>query len=162
MSLSVKMGGFTPGQTVSSVDSGSLPNYVADSSGFITVTGPNDIAAFLNAGYYLEGAKAQAAVLVSADGAIPVTGPGYYVITKSSAACLLTIAAPAATTQDGMAIYITSRTAKAHVLTATGLLNTGSVKTDVATFAAFAGAGVVLIADQGLWNVRSATGITFT
>jgi hypothetical protein len=55
-----------------------------------------------------------------------------------------------------------SQTANAHTITATGLLNTGSASVNVATFAAFAGANVVLMAFNGKWNVISSVGITFS
>jgi hypothetical protein len=94
---------------------------------------------------------------VIAAGAVPVTG-GNYVITAASAQAL-TLAAP---TTNGTTITITSATAFAHTLTATGLLQTGSAAVNVATFAAFAGASLTLVAYNGKWQVRSSTGITFT
>lgn len=97
--------------------------------------------------------------LLSVDGAVPVAS-GLYAITKASAAAL-TLAAPTAA-QNGLTINIVSRTAFAHVLTATGLLNTGSAAVNVATFAAFAGANLTLRADTLKWNVVSQVGITFT
>lgn len=97
--------------------------------------------------------------IISADGAIPIVN-GTYVITKGSAAAL-TLAAPTAA-QAGTELIITSRTAFAHVITATGLLNTGSANVNVATYAAFAGASVTLVADNLKWNVIAQIGITFT
>lgn len=98
-------------------------------------------------------------LVISASGAVPIV-TGNYVITLGSAAAL-TLAAPTAA-QAGTRIGITSRTAFAHTLTATGLLKTGSANVNVATFAAFPGAGLVLVADNLLWNVISQIGITFT
>lgn len=95
------------------------------------------------------------------DGAIPPHANGTFVITKGTAAAL-TLAAPTATTDDGVTITLTSNTAAAHVLTATGLLQDGSTTTDVATFAAHPGASLTLMAYQGKWNVISQVGITFT
>ena len=94
---------------------------------------------------------------VIAAGAVPVTG-GNYIITAGSAQAL-TLAAPVT---NGTTITITSNTAFAHTLTATGLLQTGSAAVNVATFAAFAGASLTLVAYNGKWQVRSQTGISFT
>lgn len=97
----------------------------------------------------------------SADGAITVQ-PGIASISKAGA-CLLTLAAPTAG-QAGTFITITSRTAQAHVLTATSLLGdgvSGSPHT-TATFAAFIGATIVLVACNLIWNVVSVKGVTVT
>jgi hypothetical protein len=119
--------------------------------------------------------------LIAASGAIPITpttGPigGNFVITKAGIA-VLTLAAPKAGAQnwqniggflknnggqDGTILVITSGTLYAHTLTATGLLGTGTANVNEATFAAYAGAGVVLMAYGGLWLVLSSTGITFS
>lgn len=104
---------------------------------------------------------AQAPVLVTANGAIPDSATATYYITKGSAA-VLTLAAPVVGTDDGKTITLRSTTAFAHTLTATGLLETGSAAVNVATFAAFAGAGLVLKAYQGKWLVDSQVGITFS
>lgn len=98
---------------------------------------------------------------ISASGAVAPRVAANYVITKAGVAAL-TLAAPTSGTDDGLQIVITSGTAFAHTLTATGLLNTGSASVNVATFAAFAGAGLTLVAYAGKWNVLSSTGITFT
>jgi hypothetical protein len=76
-----------------------------------------------------------------------------YVITKATAATM-TLPAPTVP-QNGLKLIFTSQTAAAHVLTATALLNnglTGSPFT-TATFAAFPGASLSLVANNGLWNV---------
>lgn len=97
--------------------------------------------------------------VLAADGAIPVVA-GSYVITKPSAAAL-TLAAPTPGTQDGLTITISSASSFAHVITATGLLQTGSAAATTATFAAFQGAGVTLRAYNGKWQVTSAVATTF-
>lgn len=97
----------------------------------------------------------------STDGAIDPHTAACYVITKGSAAAL-TLAAPTATTDDGLQIVITSASAFAHVLTATNLLQTGAATDDVATTAAFAGASLTLMAYQAKWYVISQNAITFT
>ena len=74
----------------------------------------------------------------------------------------MTLAAPIPGTQDGVTITLTSATAFAHTLTATGLLQTGSAAVNEATFAPFAGSSLTLKAYQGKWLVTSAVGITFS
>lgn len=120
-------------------------------------------------------------VLLAASGAVPITPTtspigGSSVITKAGVAAL-TLAAPKAGAQnwqniggflknnggqDGTVLVITSSTLFAHTITATGLLGTGTASVNLATFAAFAGAGVVLLAYNGLWLVLSSTGVTFS
>ena len=95
--------------------------------------------------------------LYAADGAISGLG-GMAVITKGSIAAL-TLAAPSA---DGITLTIVSRSAFAHVVTATGLLDdgvTGGSKNTL-TFAAFAGANAQLISYGSKWNVVSLKAVT--
>jgi hypothetical protein len=96
----------------------------------------------------------------SIDGAIDPHTSAAYVITKGSAAAL-TLAAPTVTTDDGVQIVITSNSAFAHVLTATGLLQTGAATVNTATNSAFAGSSYTLMAYQGKWNVISQNTTTF-
>jgi hypothetical protein len=100
-------------------------------------------------------------IAITASGAITPTG-GNYVITKSSAAAVMTLAAPTSGVQNGAVLHITSSTTQAHTITATGLLGTGSASVNVATFAAFAGSGVTLVAFNGKWLVVSSVGVTFS
>lgn len=100
-------------------------------------------------------------VAISADGAIAPRTSGAYVVTKAGV-CAMTLAAPTATTDDGVEIWVTSNTANAHTLTATGLLQCGTAAVNLATFAAQKGAGVCLVAYQGKWNVKYSVGITFS
>lgn len=106
------------------------------------------------------GGAQKAPVLIAASGAIPVVA-GQYVITDAGIAAL-TLAAPVAGTQDGLTISVISATGFAHTITATGLLQTGSAAVNVATFAAFAGAGLTLKAYNGFWQVSAPVGITFS
>lgn len=83
-------------------------------------------------------------------------------ITKATAAAI-TLVAPSKA-QDGLEITFTSLTAAAHVITATSLLGdavSGSPHT-TATFAAYIGTTITLIAENGIWNVKSSTGVTIT
>lgn len=99
-------------------------------------------------------------VIVSGNQAIPANTSATYVVTKGSI-CAMTLAAPTVTTSDGVEITITSNTAFAHTLTATGLLQTGSASINQANFGAFAGCTIRLMAYQGKWNVISVNVVTF-
>lgn len=104
----------------------------------------------------------EVAATIAADGAITIAH-GVLAITKSASAAALTLEAPTAE-EGGTIMRITSRTAKAHVITATGLINdgvTGGAK-DLATFAAFAGASITLVADNLKWNVLSLNAVAVT
>ena len=95
------------------------------------------------------------------DGAIS-TGADVAVLTKATAGAY-TLAAPTAL-QEGKQIRITSDTAAAHVVTATTLLEdgvTGGLKT-TATFAAFKGASLSLIAIGLRWHVLGKNAVTIT
>lgn len=98
---------------------------------------------------------------ITASGAVNPHVTANYIITKAGVAAL-TLAAPTAVTDDGTEIVISSSTLFAHTLTATGLLSTGTSAVNLATFAAFAGAGLTLKAYNGLWQVKSSVGITFS
>jgi hypothetical protein len=100
----------------------------------------------------------QIPILIS--GAITPTG-GNMVITKAGVAAM-TLAAPVTGTQDGAILRITSATLYAHTVTATGLLSTGTASVNVATFAAYAGAGLTLMAWKGTWIVLYSVGVTFS
>ena len=95
------------------------------------------------------------------NGAINPSLPAFYVITKAGVLAM-TLAAPVVGADEGKIIGISSNTANAHTVTATGLFNTGSASVNLATFAAFAGAGFQVMAVQGKWNVLSSVGITFS
>jgi hypothetical protein len=95
----------------------------------------------------------------AADGAIAIqTGIAH--LTKAGVGAY-TLAAPTAA-QAGTRLTITNGTANAHVLTATNLLEdgvTGGAK-DTATFGAFVGATLVLIAVGLVWYVESKNVVT--
>lgn len=99
-------------------------------------------------------------VALTTNGAIFV-GTGNYIITKAGVLAG-TLAAPVAGIQDGTIIVISSGTTNAHTVTATGLFGTGAATTDLATFAAFRGAGFTVMAYQGKWLVLSSVGVTFS
>ncbi len=77
-----------------------------------------------------------------------------YLLAKATALATTVLAAPS-TAQNGVRLTFTSQTAAAHVITATTLLEdglTGSPFT-TATFPAFIGASMVLVAQNGLYQV---------
>ena len=98
--------------------------------------------------------------LLTTNGALPVVS-GTYLITKAGVLAD-TLAAPTAGSQDGIVIQISSTTANAHTLTATGLFQTGTASVNLATFAAQAGAGLTLMSYNGKWIVLYSSGITFS
>jgi membrane-associated protease RseP (regulator of RpoE activity) len=98
---------------------------------------------------------------IAASGAVNPHVSARYVITKAGIAAL-TLAAPIAGAEDGTLIEITSTTAFAHTLTATGLLRNGAGTVNLATFAANDGAAILLCAYNGKWYVQMAQGVTIT
>lgn len=98
---------------------------------------------------------------ISGDGAITIAA-GIVTMSKGSAAAI-TLAAPSAA-QEGTVITITSRSAYAHVVTATSLVEdgiTGGAKT-TCTFGAFVGASLTLVAINLKWHVVSKNVCTIT
>jgi hypothetical protein len=92
---------------------------------------------------------------VGQNGAIAIpTKNTTFLLTKATALASTTLAAPGKD-QDGLRLTFTNQTNAAHVITATSLLAdgvTGAPHT-TATFGAFIGASLTLVADNGLWNV---------
>lgn len=98
-------------------------------------------------------------VVVSADGPIPIIN-GTVILTKGSAGAQ-TLAAPTAA-QEGTRLTVISGSAFAHVIAATDKLHdgvTGGAK-DTATFAAFQGASITLIAYNLLWYLEGKNLVT--
>jgi hypothetical protein len=86
------------------------------------------------------------------DGAIS-PGGGVVYLTKAGIGAY-TLAAPSS---DGVTLTLVNRTANAHIVTATGLLDdgvTGGSKNTI-TFAAFAGACATLVSGGSKWNVQA-------
>lgn len=98
-------------------------------------------------------------VTLGQDGAIPVPVADSKVLLAKATAAAMTLAAPSLGS-NGVELLITSATAFAHVVTATSLLDTGAagVPFSTATFPAQPGASVLLIAQNGLWNVAATNG----
>lgn len=98
-------------------------------------------------------------VAAAADGAITIQN-STVVVTKGTAAAL-TLAAPTATTHDGIIISVVSATAAAHTVTvATAGFNDLGASGDVATFGGAKGDGFVAVAYQGDWFLLARTNIT--
>jgi hypothetical protein len=83
---------------------------------------------------------------------------GTHALTKPSVGAF-TLTAPG---NDGTRLTIVNRTAFAHVVTATGLLDDGTAvaSKNTATFAAFPGAVLDLVAAGLKWNVSVKSGVT--
>lgn len=94
-------------------------------------------------------------------GAIAVPAVNTIALINKGAVAAMTLAAPSKA-QDGIRLTITSNSAFAHTVTATGLLNTGTATVNLATFAAFAGATLSLVAVGGKWNVTGAVAVVLT
>jgi hypothetical protein len=104
--------------------------------------------------------EANAAVEVFAVNAALTKTTGIKVLTKGSAGAY-TLAAPTAD-EGGRRLTIINGSAFAHVLTATNLIDdgvTGGAK-DTATFGAFVGASIELIAYNGKWTVLAKNVVT--
>lgn len=100
--------------------------------------------------------------VASANGAIsiPDRGSKLVFISKGTAANM-TLAAPTATTHDGVIIDIVSTTAAAHTITATTIgFNAGDAASDVCTFSAAIGNQLRVVAYQGEWYVLNNIGGT--
>jgi len=95
---------------------------------------------------------------ITGDGAITIAS-GVVKLTKGSAAAI-TIVAPSS--QDGTCITITSHSDFAHVVTFTGgtLLDGTTGANTTATFAAFKGASITVIASGNEWLVESINQVT--
>ncbi len=99
-------------------------------------------------------------VSIGQDGAIPIPTSNSVVNINKATALAGTLAAPLLV-DNGLALIITSQTAAAHVVTATGLLRDGVTATgNTITFTAVAGATVTLIAEDGFWNVSAKQNVT--
>lgn len=99
--------------------------------------------------------------LYAASGAVAKTS-SYDVITKTGSLAALTLAAPTAA-EAGLVKVITSTTAFAHTVTATGLFDNGVTggSKNTATFAAFAGASMTIMATaSGKWNIIALHNVT--
>ena len=96
------------------------------------------------------------------DGAISFSLQSQIAVLTKETAGAYTLAAPTTGTHDGRLLKITSTTDAAHVVTATGLILdgvTGGAK-NTATFAAFSGASITLMAMKAKWHVIDLNAVT--
>lgn len=139
--------------------SGTTEKTAVDTSSTQTLTGKTLTSPVITGATITGGTVQAVETVITGDGAITIA-PGVVTLTKGSAAAI-TLAAPTAG-QAGTIITITNGSAFAHVITATGLLQdgiTGGAK-NTATFGAFVGATITLIASQLKWNVKSLNVVT--
>jgi hypothetical protein len=99
----------------------------------------------------------------TAAGAIPVSSGTHSI--NGSGALAMTLAAPVAGSResggdDGKKLHIVAGTAQAHTVTTPANKINGNKLT--ATFAAAVGNGIELVANNGVWMVRSSVGITLS
>jgi hypothetical protein len=130
----------------------------------VTSSLATDFAALPGAASTTRPAYSDVQTTIGANGVIPVPAdvrPVTVNLVKATALSSTTLAAPSVA-NDGSKLTITSQTAAAHVITATSLINDGAsgAPHTTLTFAAFAGASIVLQAQDGLWNVISNNGVT--
>lgn len=99
----------------------------------------------------------------SVSGAITIPTHNTLVMLDKAGIAAMTLAAPSKD-QDDLEITVTSNTAYAHTITATSLINDGvsGAPHTTATFAAYAGATITLLAQKGLWNVKSNNNVTIS
>jgi hypothetical protein len=159
------LGAYSPNTVTNSAPTAANDNsqgYVIGSTWTDTATGVYYVCvdATVGAAVWVAGSP-QAWSPISASGAINPHAAAAYIITKPGIA-VLTLAAPTVGVDDDKVITISSSTLYAHTLTATGLLGTGTSAVNEATFAAYRGAGLVLKAFGGYWNVISSVGISFS
>lgn len=136
-----------------------LPSNLAGSTQVLTGTLTGVAANFSGAVTALTMTGKNVVTTISGDGAITIA-EGIVKLTKGSAAAI-TLAAPTAA-QEGTTIRVISNSAFAHVITATGLLDdgvTGGSK-NTATFGAFAGASIELVAINLKWSVLAKNVVT--
>ena len=101
-------------------------------------------------------------LLSAGSDAIPPHAAATYIVTTAGVDAM-TLAAPTATTDDGKVITVISNTNNSHTITATGLFNSGvSAAVNLATFNAFHGATIILMAYQGRWMVLSLNGVVMS
>ena len=89
----------------------------------------------------------------------PISGLGGLAVLNKAGVGAYTLAAPSS---DGITLTLVNRTANAHIVTATGLLDdgTGAASKNTATFAAFPGATIQLVSYGNKWNAVAKNGVT--
>lgn len=98
-------------------------------------------------------------VTYSVSGAIAIPNQNSIIVLDKAGVAAMTLAGPAAD-QDGLEVTILSATAQAHTVTYTAGFYGDTTSSDVATFAAKAGASMTIIARGGTWGVKSLANVT--
>lgn len=140
------------------------------------ITGPRGVGARSQGGAYSQDAQSdiidtdcfQAPITIlggTTDNVTPTTGQGGNYVVKTAGVDAMTGVAPRAGTDDGLTMAVYSDTANAHTITfGTNCVADGAAGAPhhIITFAAQRGAGIVLRAFNGTWQVLSNTGCTIT
>jgi hypothetical protein len=98
-------------------------------------------------------------VTYSVSGAIAIPNQNSIIVLDKAGVAAMTLAGPAAD-QDGLEVTILSATAQAHTVTYTAGFYGDTTSSDVATFAAKAGASMTIIARGGTWGVKALANVT--
>ena len=98
-------------------------------------------------------------VTYSVSGAIAIPNQNSIIVLDKAGVAAMTLAGPAAD-QDGLEVTILSATAQAHTVTYTAGFYGDTTSSDVATFAAKAGASMTILARGGTWGVKSLANVT--
>lgn len=96
---------------------------------------------------------------IGANGAIAIPTANQTLFVDKATAAALTLAAPSAAS-DGVRLTIFSTTAAAHTVTYDAGFYADTTSSDVATFAAKAGASMTIMAYKGAWGVISLGNVT--
>jgi hypothetical protein len=91
-------------------------------------------------------------VAIANSGVIDPHTSANYIFTKAGVAAM-TLAAPTATTDDGLILTFTNTTTDQDTITATGLFKDGAATTDLATWPAHPGGTLCIMAYQAFWYV---------
>lgn len=98
-------------------------------------------------------------VAYSVSGAISVPRKNTLAILTKAGVAAMTLAAPSKA-DNGVVLTILSQTANAHTVTYTAGFYGDTTSSDVATFAAKAGASMTLVAYNGAWGVQALANVT--
>ena len=115
---------------------------------------------FVSGNWEVQSSLANSIIQVPANLTLYPHNPDTYIITKVGSA-VLTLPAPTVGLDDGVGLSVYSSTPYEHILSAIGLLQTGTPFVNYVAFGAYPGASVDLVAFQGKWIVLNFNGVTF-
>ncbi len=130
---------------------GTIQEYVCSVAPTVTGT-PTVLGAGNWEGAQIGAVKMKYASIPTTNGALNPHVSATYFMDKAGVAAM-TLAAPTATTDDGVTIRLVNTNTNQHTLTATGLFLDGSTHTDVCTMAAHGGCAVEIVAWNAKWLV---------